>query len=62
MKMSHQQGDLVEYDGNDAVVTHAESGSYDVAVASDATGGRCRRMHLNVDGEQLSDRSESEEE
>lgn len=59
--MSHQEGDLVEFDGNDAVVTSAHDGGYDVAVATEQTGGRCRQMHLSVSENRLSDREEEEE-
>lgn len=56
--MAYNVGDLVEFDGDGAVVTASHAGGYDVAVDFE---GRCRTMKLAVDESRLSSRGDSAE-
>lgn len=56
--MAYNVGDLVEFEGDDAVVTASHKGGYDLAVDFE---GRCRTMQLSVDESRLSSRGGSGE-
>lgn len=60
--MSYKVGQRVTFNGHKAVVTSDTPSGYDVASATEATGGKCRAMHLNVNAETLSEGWPEEEE
>lgn len=56
--MALETGDKIRYKDGDAVITSVHDNGFDVAAATERTGGRCRVMHLDVQEEEIEPREE----